>query len=444
MRISPFLAFLASVFLTSTLSAQTTIENFGFEADWDGWTDIDPDDGETAISENFHSGSKSAKITGTNGRFEQSVTVDPQSEYELRAHIRGSGLIGLKIGGETFTKSSTDDSDKWLPISLSFNTQEAKEAIVFGAYHEGEGRFDDFELALISSNANGLVASNDLSNQALEDPVIRILGSDLSSELSFILQDVANVTSEESDIRVLSISGDGSLKNLNDLLYLRGIDAAVVQSDVLSYYRDRSAVRRIEGKLVYLAKLGTTVGHFLAGKSNATIQDLNGKRVYMGDSESASFITASNIFDRLGISVTPVDDLDPQEALASLKAGEIDAGFWMDVPPVGILHLAQPAEDLHFLHIPTQGIDPDIYGLRNLTSEDYPLIPVEEDVQTVTAEIALIAYNWPSDHNRYNKMKRFTEVLAEKTEMLHNGNYHRSLRTADFFSEVSAGWKYFE
>ncbi|MGH1483464.1 MAG: TAXI family TRAP transporter solute-binding subunit [Geminicoccales bacterium] len=420
------------------------IENAGFEEEWDGWEDIDPDKSDTAISEVAHNGERSAKITGEKGRFEQNIEVSPWSEYELRAHIKGAGQLGLSLLGETFATNSDDDEDRWVQVNLPFSTEAATEATIFGALVGSEARFDDFELVRLRSKAEEASSGDSGDGQALEDPIIRILGSDLSSDLSEILQDVADVTSEETEIRVLSILGDGSLNNLNDLLYLQGIDAALVQSDILLKYRETSAVRGLENKLAYIAQLGATVSHLLTNESNTTISALEGKRVFMGERGSGDFITANNIFERLEISINAVSDLSHPEALAQLKSGELDAVFWMDVPSIGLLNLVDPSEGLHLLHIPTQGIDPNTYQRQELTHDDYRIIPKEEAIQTAAAQIALIAYSWPSDHPRHAKMKRFTEIFAGKTEILRNGDYHRSFKNADFHGDVQSGWKFYQ
>ncbi|MEL6962223.1 MAG: TAXI family TRAP transporter solute-binding subunit [Pseudomonadota bacterium] len=430
--------------ILATASWAQTIENAGFENEWAGWQDIDPKKSDTAISEVARSGSRSAKITGEQGRFEQVIKLSPWSEYELRAYVKGAGYVGLSLLGETFTRRPKESGDSWVAVSLPFSTEAAEQATIFGALADGEARFDDFELVKLRSKSEAVTVANASDGQALEDPVIRILGSDLSSDLSAILHDVAEVTSDETEIRVLAILGDGSINNLNDLLYLRGIDAALVQSDVLLNFRDTSAVRNLENKLAYIAQLGATVGHLLAHEANTTIYALEGKRVYLGEPGSGSFISASNMFGRLGIAVEAVSDLSHPEALAELKAGELDAMFWMEVLPIGLLNLTGPAEGLHLLHIPTQAIDPDAYQIRELTNADYPLIPEGETIQTVASPIALIAYSWPTDHPRHAKMKRFAEIFAAKTETLQSGRYHRSLKDADFYGGVHSGWSFYQ
>ena len=443
MNVLLILPLLASFYLTTALSAQT-IQNPGFEDEWEGWEDVDPDDDATAISEDANSEVKSAKIKGEKGRFEQVVEVSPHSEYELKAYIKGAGIIGLDISGETFTSTSEGNGNEWMPASLPFSTESAEQARIFGAYVDGDVRFDDFELVRLRSKAEDLVVGDGQTNQVLEDPVIRILGADLDSDVSEILLDVAEVTSDETDIRVLSIIGDGSINNLNDLLYLRGIDAAMVQSDVLSSYREKSAVRNLEQKLVYVAQLGTTVGHLLAQKSNATIYDLAGKKIYVGEPSSSSFVSAVSILEDLDIDAEIVHNLNYPEALDYLKAGTLDAVFWMEIPPIDLLSLVQPADALHLIHIPTQDIDSSIYNTQELTADDYSIIPEEAPVQTAAAKVALVAYDWPRDHPRYAKMKRFSEILRNKEDVLRDSDYHRSFRSADFFSDIEESWRLFD
>ena len=50
-----------------------------------------------------------------------------------------------------------------------------------------------------------------------------------------IAADLAAVLEEPGSLRILPVIGKGSVQNVADLLYLRGIDVAIVQSDVLAY-----------------------------------------------------------------------------------------------------------------------------------------------------------------------------------------------------------------
>ena len=55
-----------------------------------------------------------------------------------------------------------------------------------------------------------------------------------------IAEDLANVIDDGSTRRVLPIIGKGALQNITDLKLLRGVDMAILQSDVLDYARQQN------------------------------------------------------------------------------------------------------------------------------------------------------------------------------------------------------------
>ncbi|MEP1383285.1 MAG: polysaccharide lyase family 7 protein [Paraglaciecola sp.] len=136
-----------SIASTANVNAATvTIANPGFESSFDGWTDDDP----SAISSDSHSGSKSAKITGSGGRVDQTVTLTPNTNYVLTAYVEGSGEVGINLGSSTESTKST--SDDWSEVTVSFNSGSATSGEIFGKYYNDEGRFDDFTLESTSTS----------------------------------------------------------------------------------------------------------------------------------------------------------------------------------------------------------------------------------------------------------------------------------------------------
>ncbi len=121
--------------------AAKTIKNPGFESKWTGWTDTDP----SAISGEANSGSKAAKIDNVGGRFEQVVAIKDGS-YKLTAYVKGVGVIGVKVGGETFSKSHSGNHKKWVKVTVPFTVAGQGSVTVFGADNGGKGRFDDFSI----------------------------------------------------------------------------------------------------------------------------------------------------------------------------------------------------------------------------------------------------------------------------------------------------------
>lgn len=117
--------------------------NPGFEGDKTGWGD--PSLFEISTSDK-RSGSKSAKITSSSGRFQQVVAVTPNTSYTLGAWVLGRGTVGVKSGAATLGSASLN-SASWTQASVAFDSGSATSVTIYGAYNGGTGRFDDFTLA---------------------------------------------------------------------------------------------------------------------------------------------------------------------------------------------------------------------------------------------------------------------------------------------------------
>ncbi|CAM4164959.1 polysaccharide lyase family 7 protein [Vibrio neonatus] len=133
--------------MSTANAASIDINNAGFENGFSHWSDTDP----SAISGDAHSGKKSAKITGSHGMFQQQVTVQRNHNYELTAYIQGDGEVGVIVNGHHYSSTSSSHHD-YKKVTVPFNSGSANKVTVFGAYHNDEGRFDDFSLTEVSTS----------------------------------------------------------------------------------------------------------------------------------------------------------------------------------------------------------------------------------------------------------------------------------------------------
>jgi len=153
-------AVLSMSMISTSNAASVSIQNAGFESKFSNWVDTDP----SAISSDEHSGSKAAKITGSGGKFEQEVAIEPNTNYELSAYIDGYGKIGATVNGSRYT-STVKDSDQYEKTTVLFSSGSATSLTLFGEYYEKEGRFDDFTLKSTgSSNTDDTVIDDSGSN----------------------------------------------------------------------------------------------------------------------------------------------------------------------------------------------------------------------------------------------------------------------------------------
>jgi TRAP transporter TAXI family solute receptor len=203
-----------------------------------------------------------------------------------------------------------------------------------------------------AAHAADVAAQRDLVNEG----TVGIISGGVTGTYIRIAADLANLLDDGYEVRVLPIIGKGSVRNIEDLLLLRGIDIAIVQSDVLDFYQRADLVTNIEGKINYIAKLYNEEVHVLAKSEYRTIDDLAGKQVNFGTEGSGTFMTASIVFDSLGIDVDVTTDPEPI-ALEKLRAGEIDALVFVGGKPVKLVEEVGREEGVHLLAIPPERIE---------------------------------------------------------------------------------------
>jgi hypothetical protein len=89
--------------------------------------------------------------------------------------------------------------------------------------------------------------------------------------------EIARVVDDGDKLHVLPVVTRGAAENLNSLLYLRGIDAAIVNSDALDEYK--SQVPDIQRRLAYVLNLFPSELHIFVRPEIQNLNHLNGTKV---------------------------------------------------------------------------------------------------------------------------------------------------------------------
>src|SRR5256885_5811815 len=166
-------------------------------------------------------------------------------------------------------------------------------------------------------------AKRDPATQMNANTVSLVTGS-FGSTYTQIGADLASVLDNGTTLRVLPVIGRGSVQAVADILLLRGIDAGIVRKDTLAFLERKDFANDIRNQFVYVAKLFNEEMHVLAPRSIASMKDLDGKTVVVDLPDSSPFVTAINVFDRLGIRPHLLY-VEPRLALEMLQKGEVDA-----------------------------------------------------------------------------------------------------------------------
>src|SRR5260370_4725757 len=136
--------------------------------------------------------------------------------------------------------------------------------------------------------------------------------------------ELGKVLDDGDNLRILPVVTYGAASNLDDLLYLRGIDAAVTQSDVFEFFRTQRKIANLESRINYIIRLPTAELHVLARTDINSLQDLRGQKVNFGKPGTGSSLTGPIVFQRLGGQVEQTN-FDDVLAMQKLKASEIPA-----------------------------------------------------------------------------------------------------------------------
>ena len=115
--------------------------------------------------------------------------------------------------------------------------------------------------------------------EAVNRRVVEIETSGSSGMSIRLVEDLANLVDDGATRRVLPVVGKGALQILVDLKYLRGIDMAILPTDVLEYAQAQRLYPGIESSLTYITKLHNEEFHLLAGPEIQEISQLKDRKV---------------------------------------------------------------------------------------------------------------------------------------------------------------------
>ncbi len=132
----------------------------------------------------------------------------------------------------------------------------------------------------------------------------------------------------------------GSIENIFAVYQRPGVQLGIVQSDVLAFVaklQSDPVLTRIAKKTKMVFPLYNEEVHVLGRKGIADFDDLAGRRVAVGRDGSGTYLTARLLFKMADINPSEMVPIDTDEALAELKAGRIDAMFYVAGYPVKLL-----------------------------------------------------------------------------------------------------------
>src|SRR6266496_2856361 len=246
--------------------------------------------------------------------------------------------------------------------------------------------------------------------------------------------EIARVVNDGGAVHVLPIVTRGPTENVNDLLYLKGVDAAIINSDSLEEYK--SQVPQIRQRMTYLLSLFPSELHIFVRPEIRSLSDSAGKKVNFNTQGTAAAYSGPLIFSRLGINVEKMFIPHPA-ALEQMRRGEIAGVVFVTSKPVDAFVRGKWEGGFKFLPVEYGSKFEDYYLPTYLDSTDYPnLVPKSERIATIAVPTILAAYNWRPGSDRYRRVARFVEELYSGVDKLKTPGFDPKWKDVNLSTEV--------
>lgn len=287
-----------------------------------------------------------------------------------------------------------------------------------------------------------LTARDELINKLNANTVTIVSGNPNGTYLS-VVYDISAVLDDDTNLRVLPVVGKGASQNVRDILYLRGVDMGITQSNILQHLNETGEFgRKIENRLRYVARLFNEEMHVLVKPEINSLQDLRGKKVNFSDAGSGTQTTLRLIFRDLKLPVQEVN-MGQADGIEAIKKGEIEATILFAGKPAGAFAQLKADPAYKLISVP---YTPELYQYylpTTLTHEDYPgLISKDAPVNTIAVSAVLAVFNWAPNTDRYRRVAKFTEALFKNFDKFLISPRHPKWKEVNLAAELP-GWTRF-
>ena len=236
---------------------------------------------------------------------------------------------------------------------------------------------------------------------------------------------LANYVSNNTDVTVTAVVGNGSADNI-DALDIEDAQLAFVQNDVANYAYNGIRFERYEGKAITgfraIASLYTEAVQLATCNPDIkSVADLKGKNVSIGAAGSGVYFNAIDFLAAYGLTEEDINAqyLNFADSAESLKDGKIDAAFVVAGAPTTAIADLFTSKQSYLI-----SLDDDAVAKLQEISGAYTktIIPAgtysnqAEDVITVGIKATIIANSQVSDDQAYTIVKTIFEGKDAITE----------------------------
>jgi TRAP transporter TAXI family solute receptor len=246
---------------------------------------------------------------------------------------------------------------------------------------------------------------------------------------------------DEKGIKLTVANSKGSVENVFAVYKRPNTQMGIVQSDVLAFVakvQTDPVLKKIAKKIKMVFPLYNEEVHLLARSDIKDFDYLEGKRVAIGQEGSGTYLTAKLLFEVSGIKPSSMVTIGSDEALTQLKAGKIDAMFYVAGYPVKLFSEQVSADDgLALLPILNKSIV-EFYPKTEIPANTYTW--QTETVPAVAVKSVLVSYDFRADNCQ--NVGKFADILENNIDWLKE-NGHPKWNSVDLEYPLK-GWEQYD
>ncbi len=304
-------------------------------------------------------------------------------------------------------------------------------------------RFDATQAQVQPSAEQRALIQQQALRTKLNDSTLLVATSHPSATYFGMASDMAAVVSGTDGMRILPVASNGGALTLRDLLFLRGIDMAIVPSNVLAHAKANEALGGgLTQRLAFVTRLYSEEVHLLVGRSVGSIEDLRGKQIAVPADDGTAQFTAQDLLGRLQIGAELVT-ASPADAIDKVRAGSLAAAVLVGGKPMPqLLRLARDGSvrllDLSFARSLDEAYSPAVF-----VADDYPaLVPPGQMVETLAVSPVLLTNSGKGSEEAARRVARVIPGLFGGLSGLALADRHPKWRDVNLAATLP-GWSRF-
>ena len=264
--------------------------------------------------------------------------------------------------------------------------------------------------------------------------------ADPGSRATRAINQLAAYANHMANVRVLPISGHGGVANVRDLLYLRGVDFAVLNSDVLTYLDLSGQYPDARKRLRYVTHLYDQKVFVLARNGIDVFDDLRGRRLVVMGEDGPGLVTAKSLLGLRKIDAA-VEELGAGAVLDDASLGRYDGAVLLSDELTRVRLGARMRQDYHLLPVRLTPELQKTYRSAVIDAQEAAGFSSAANVETVTVSTLLAVFNWAPSQVRYADVTNFIAALYSNLKGLRRPS-QSVWRQTDVFA-ASPGWTRF-